>query len=714
MSTLTPKQELEHLAAEIARHDVAYHQNDAPEITDAEYDALRRRYDALRAQYPDIVIAGDVRDKVGAAPARGFKKVKHSKPMLSLNNAFTLDDVIDFRKRLSNFLKDESFIFEDSDTNFVAELKIDGASLNLDYVNGELVRAATRGDGIEGEDVTENAKQIPSIPQRLTGHDYPAAISVRGEVCITKDDFIKLNEQQAKTGLAAFANPRNAAAGSLRQLDPQVTKSRPLQFIAYGLVDDTTYKKQYPEDAFSNVKSGIFAIEVAKWNSENSILQNLKKWGFNVVPHRLCATNNDLQSYYNEYSLRRAFLEYDIDGVVLKLNALEWQQRLGFVGRAPRWAIAWKFPAEQAETVVKDIIIQVGRTGALTPVAELNPINVGGVLVSRATLHNEDEIARKHVRIGDAVVIQRAGDVIPQIVRVITERRPAHSQPFTFPTTCPACDNPAVRDDDMAVRRCTGGMACPAQAVERLIHFVSKGAFDIDGMGEKIIQELWAEKIIQTPADIFTLSSRQAAKAFDLTARDGWGQKSVDNLFAAIAARREIAFDRFIYALGIRQVGEQTARLLARHYEMPDQLLSRLEQAAAGDAPAIAELTNIDQIGDSTAQDIARFFANAANRQMIADLRRYVSITPLPKASGSSPISGKTVVFTGSLEKMSRAEAKSRAESLGAKVASSVSKKTDFVILGADAGSKAKAAAELGVKTLSEDEWLELVVSRES
>jgi DNA ligase (NAD+) len=706
------KTELEHLAALIARHDVAYHQNDAPEITDAEYDALRRRYDALRAQYPDIVIAGDVRDKVGAAPARGFKKVRHSRPMLSLNNAFTLEDIIDFRKRLSNFLKDESFIFEDSDTNFVAELKIDGASLNLDYVDGKLVRAATRGDGLEGEDVTENAKQISSIRKTLIGEDFPSTLSVRGEVCITKDDFTKLNEQQEKSGLATFANPRNAAAGSLRQLDPTVTKSRPLQFIAYGLVDDTTYKKQYPEDPLSNLKSGMAAMEAARWNTERLVLENLKKWGFNVVPHRLCATNNDLLSYYNEYSSRRAFLEYDIDGIVIKLNTLDWQQRLGFVGRAPRWAIAWKFPAEQAETIVQNITIQVGRTGALTPVAELNPINVGGVLVSRATLHNEDEIRRKDVRIGDAVIIQRAGDVIPQIVRVITERRPTDSQKFAFPTTCPACGNPAVRDDDMAVRRCTGGISCPAQAVERLIHFVSKGAFDIDGMGEKIIQELWADKIIQTPADIFTLAARQAAQAFDLTIRPGWGQKSVDNLFTAIAARREIGLDRFIYALGIRQVGEQTAKLLARHYDAPDHVFSRLELAATGDAAAMAELTNIDQIGDNTAQDIARFFASPANRQIIADLRRYVTINSLPRASGNSPISGKTVVFTGSLEKMSRAEAKSRAESLGAKVASSVSKKTDFVILGADAGSKAKAAAELGVRTLSEDEWLKLVDGR--
>jgi len=680
-----PIQELQQLAAEIARHDILYHQNDRPEITDAEYDALRRRFLTLRAQYPDVVLDNDVTDSVGATPARGFKKYTHGIPMLSLNNAFDIADIDDFESRMRNHLVD----LQNADLHYVAEPKIDGVSANLRYENGILVAASTRGDGLVGENITDNIKTIAEIPRRLGGKKTPAMIEIRGEVYMTKSDFTELNDALVASGEDPFANPRNFAAGSLRQLDAAITASRPLRFFAYAVGDHS-----------------------ADWtaDTQSQLLDDLTAWGFQVNP----LTTRDLSQiqlhdFYAQIQTKRSQLPYDIDGIVVKLNRRDWQSRLGFVGRAPRWAIAWKFPAEQAQTTIQNIAIQVGRTGALTPVAELNPINVGGVLVSRATLHNEDEIARKDIRIGDHVVIQRAGDVIPQVVKVIAESRPAHAVPFEFPTHCPVCGSIAKRDEGEAVRRCTGGLSCAAQAVERLIHFVSKGAFDIEGMGAKIVEELFAEKIIQSPADIFMLEKMQTDKKINLAARDGWGEKSMDNLFAAINKRRTIALDRFIYALGIRQIGEQTAKLLARNYESADHWVARMTAAAIGDASAIAELNGIDQIGDSMIADIIAFFAEPHNREVVADLRQFIDITPLPKPTDNSAISGKSVVFTGSLEKMSRGEAKSRAEALGAKVQSSVSKKTDYVVIGADAGSKAKAAHELGVKILSEDEWLTLI-----
>lgn len=677
--------ELSNLAKEIARHDIAYHQNDKPEISDSEYDKLRIRFDELARQFPDIAKKFKTQEQVGAAPARGFRKVKHGIPMLSLNNAFAVEDVQDFQDRMRNHLRDMA----GAEILYIAEPKIDGVSASLRYENGELVVAATRGDGLQGEDITANIRTIREIPQHLNGDDFPNLVEIRGEVYMTKPDFLAFNAQLEKEDKELFANPRNMAAGSLRQLDPKITATRPLHFFAYSLGE---ISNDYP------VKT------------QTDWLAKLKQWGFNVNPLTKTGLSfGDLNAYHQDILSKRANLPYDIDGIVIKLDRRDWQEKLGFVGRAPRWAVAWKFPAEQAQTTIKDITIQVGRTGALTPVAELEPINVGGVLVARATLHNEDEIARKDIRVGDRVLIQRAGDVIPQVLQVIAEHRPKNSKPFIFPDHCPVCGAIAVRGEDEAIRRCTGGLTCEAQAVERLIHFVSKGAFDIEGMGSKIVEELFLDKIVQTPADIFRLQPRQEKREIDLTAREGWGEKKVENLFASIANRRTVPLDRFIYSLGIRQVGEQTAKLLARHFEDFDNWLTRMKQASDGNAAALQELDDIDQIGDSMARDIIAFFQEPHNRDVITDLRRFLEITSLPKAAGNSPISGKSVVFTGTLEKMSRGEAKSRAESLGAKVQSSVSKKTDYVVVGADAGSKAKAAQELGVKILSEDEWLRLI-----
>ncbi|TAH32613.1 MAG: NAD-dependent DNA ligase LigA [Alphaproteobacteria bacterium] len=687
-NALTPMEaqiELSQLAKEIARHDIAYHQKDKPEITDAEYDQLRVRFEELAGQFPDIAQKFKTQEQVGAAPSRGFKKVTHGTPMLSLNNAFDDADMQDFEDRMRNHVRE----LENAEILYIAEPKIDGVSASLRYENGQLTVAATRGDGLIGEDITANIRTIREIPQNLRGNDFPDSIEIRGEVYMTKPDFLAFNARLEKEGEELFANPRNMAAGSLRQLDPAITATRPLHFFAYSIGE---MSKNY------------------KIETQSDLLNKLKAWGFAVNPHAIFGlTLAQLAPYHQDILSRRAKIEYDMDGVVVKLDRRDWQERLGFVGRAPRWAVAWKFPAEQAQTTINDITIQVGRTGALTPVAELNPVNVGGVLVARATLHNEDEIARKDIRIGDTVIIQRAGDVIPQVIEVITDKRAKNSAPFIFPDHCPVCGAKAVRGEDEAVRRCTGGLTCEAQAVERLIHFVSKGAFDIEGMGGKIVEELYQDKIIQTPADIFRLESRQKKGGIDLTTREGWGEKKIENLFAAIESKRAIPLDRFIYALGIRQVGEQTAKLLARNYESVDHWVDRMKQAAEGNQSAIEELNGIDQIGDSMIADIIAFFGESHNRDAITDLRRFLDITALPKAASNSPISGKSVVFTGTLEKMSRGEAKARAESLGAKVQSSVSKKTDYVVVGADAGSKAKAAQELGVRILSEEEWLRMI-----
>jgi DNA ligase (NAD+) len=677
------KTELARLAEEIARHDRLYYQKDAPEISDAAYDALRRRNEAIEARFPELVRPDSPSVRVGAAPAAAFSKVRHSRPMLSLDNAFDEQDVRDFAERVRRFLglKPEQGI------ELVAEPKIDGLSIALRYENGKFAQGATRGDGEVGEEVTANLKTIDDIPSHLKGRDVPDVLEVRGEVYMQRADFLKLNERRAARGEPAFANPRNAAAGSVRQLDPGITARRPLRFFGYSL--------------------GEVSAPVAKTHWD--LLARLRGWGFWVNPRaQLCGNVDEAIAFYREIADLRAQLGYDIDGVVYKVNRFDWQERLGMVSRAPRWATAHKFPAEQARTRLKGITIQVGRTGTLTPVAELEPITVGGVVVARATLHNEDEIARKDVRVGDTVVVQRAGDVIPQIVEVVLSERPKGAKPYVFPDHCPVCGSKAVRAEGEVARRCTGGLTCPAQATERLRHFVSRNAFDIEGLGERHIEAFHADGMIRRPGDVFRL--KRHAKT--LEEREGWGKKSVDRLMDAIEARRKIPLDRFIYALGIRQVGEATAKLLARHYRTLEHWREAMLAAARDpEGEAAQELDTISQIGPSVAADIAAFFAEKHNRDALDDLAKELTVEPFAAAAraANSPVAGKIVVFTGTLETMTRQEAKARAESLGANVTESVSKKTDYVIVGADAGSKAAKAKALGVAMLSEQDWRKLI-----
>ncbi|MEC8084065.1 MAG: NAD-dependent DNA ligase LigA [Pseudomonadota bacterium] len=681
LSASEARTEIAALGAEIAVHDDHYHGADAPVISDAEYDALRRRHDAIAARFPNLVSADDPAQRVGAAPAGGFQKVTHSQPMLSLGNAFDDTEFADFVDRVRRFLS----LTDDAELTLVAEPKIDGLSAALRYERGRFVQGATRGDGSVGEDITDNLATIADIPGALDGEGWPDVLEVRGEVYMARADFSALNARQEAAGDKVFANPRNAAAGSLRQLDTGITASRPLRFFAYS--------------------SGTLSAPVA--DSQWHFLSCLRDWGFQINTHtRQVVTLAEAEAAYRAIGDARADLPYDIDGVVFKVDRFDYQNRLGMVSRAPRWAIARKFPAEQAETVVEAIDIQVGRTGALTPVARMRPVTVGGVVVSNATLHNEDEIARKDVRIGDHVVIQRAGDVIPQVVEVVLTKRSADSGPFAFPNICPACGSPATRPAGEAIRRCSGGLICPAQIGERLKHFVSRDAFDIEGLGNKQVLALWQDGLIATPADIFRLHRH----AETLRAREGWGDKSTENVLAAIDARRRIGLDRFIFALGIRQIGQATARLLALHYGDLVSLLAALDAARdaaeEADSPAYQELVAIDQIGASVAGDLMAFFAAPANRALVDELASVLTLeTVAAPAGGASPLSGKTVVFTGTLATMGRAEAKARAESLGAKVAGSVSKRTDYVVAGADAGSKARKAAELGVAVLDEDAW---------
>ncbi len=674
--------ELERLAAEIAAHDKAYHADDAPVIPDAEYDALRRLNDAIEARFPDLVRDDSPSRQVGAAPAGGFAKVTHARPMLSLGNVFSEEELRDFVDGLRRFLKE----LRDDPTiaiEFVAEPKIDGLSISLRYENGRFVTGATRGDGAVGEDVTENLRTLDEIPKTL--EDAPEILEVRGEVYMTRPDFLEMNKRQEAAGDKVFANPRNAAAGSLRQLDSAITAARPLKLFAY---------------AWGELSEPVGETQ---WD----FLAALKKWGFPVNPlARVCGSVEEILENYEKLSAARAGLDYDIDGIVYKVNRLDWQERLGMVSRAPRWAAAHKFPAEKAETVLNGITIQVGRTGTLTPVAELEPITVGGVVVSRATLHNEDEIRRKDIRIGDTVVIQRAGDVIPQVVEVVTAKRPKESTAFEFPDVCPECGSHAVRPEGEAARRCTGGLVCPAQALERMKHFVSRDAFDIEGLGAKHIEAFMADHILKTPADIFRLGDHRNG----IAGREGWGDRSADNLIAAIGDRRAIDLDRLIYALGIPQVGSATARLLAKQYGALDDWRDAMGAAENRESEAYAELTGIDGIGPSVAEDILEFFGEAHNRAVLDDLGELLDVQNFEAPdTGGSPIAGKTVVFTGTLETVTRSEAKVRAESLGAKVAGSVSTKTDYVVAGPGAGSKAKKAAELGIATLTEDEWLKLI-----
>ncbi len=668
--------ELKSLAAEIAHHDRAYHQLDAPEISDADYDALRRRNAAIEARFPHLIRPDSPSARIGGAPEGGFAKLRHRAPMLSLDNAFGPEEFAEFCTRARRFLG----LAPNARLTLVAEPKIDGLSINLTYEHGRLTTGATRGDGTEGEDVTANLRTMAAVPKRLKGH-APALIEIRGEVFMTKADFLALNEAQAAAGQRVFANPRNAAAGSLRQLDATITAGRALSLFAYAMGEASE-----PPAA-------------THWE----YLHRLRDWGFTVNPlSRRLTSEDEAAGFQAEMAAARAGLGYDIDGVVYKIDDLALQRRLGFVGRAPRWATAWKFPAEQATTVLTDIRIQVGRTGALTPVAELQPVNVGGVLVQRATLHNEDEIARKDIRIGDTVVIQRAGDVIPQVLAVVPERRPKHAKPFKFPEICPACGSHAVRPPGEAVRRCTGGLICPAQRVERLIHFVSRPAFDIDGLGEKTIQEFYAEGWLTSPADLFRLPAREA----EIAKREGWGTLSARNLARAIEARRRIPLARFIYALGIRRIGERNAQLLARHYGSFANWRAQMIAATTVGSDAREELGSIVGIGPAIAEELADFFAEPRNLATLDELAGELTIGDAASlAAEGTPLAGKTVVFTGTLETMTRPEAKARAEALGAKVTDSVSRKTDLVVVGADAGSKARKATELGVRTVTEQEW---------
>ncbi|MGB5214685.1 MAG: NAD-dependent DNA ligase LigA [Anderseniella sp.] len=690
VAALTPLEaadELERLAAELARHDEAYYREDEPEISDADYDALRRRNEEIEAAFPDLVLADSPSRRVGAAPSEKFGKVRHAVSMLSLGNAFADEDVHEFVARIRRFLK----LSDDEPVDITGEPKIDGLSISLRYEAGKLVQAATRGDGQEGENVTRNVETIGDIPHKVRGDDFPDVFEVRGEIYMSHKDFAQLNETQLEANAKVFSNPRNAAAGSLRQLDASITAARPLRFFAYawGQVD------RLPAD------------------TQRGVLDAFDRWGFPVNPlTTLCTSVDELLAHYRSIEEQRASLGYDIDGVVYKVNRLDWQERLGFVSRSPRWAIAHKFAAEKASTVLEGIDIQVGRTGALTPVARLKPVTVGGVVVSNATLHNEDEIVRKDIRIGDTVTIQRAGDVIPQVLGHLPDKRPADAVEYVFPTTCPACGSHAVREINEktgkmdVVRRCTGGLICPAQRVERLKHFVSRNAFDIEGMGDKVIQEFYDDGLIQSPQDIFTLQARDERSLKKLKDREGWGGTSASNLFAAIDERRRVGLDRFIYSLGIRHVGETTGRTLARSYGTADQFLDAMTAAQDHASEAYADLMNIDGIGDVVARAVAEFFAEPHNLSVVKELvDDHLDIQPLESVDTGSPVSGMTIVFTGALERMTRDEAKAMAERLGAKVAGSVSKKTNLVVAGPGAGSKLKKATELGVEVISEDDW---------
>lgn len=669
------------LANEIRHHDRLYYQHDAPEISDAEYDKLRRRLEALERQYPELQTHDSPTLKVGAAPLEAFAKVRHSVPMLSLNNAMTEEDVREWDERIRKFLG-----YETEHLEYVCDPKIDGLSFSARYVNGKLEVAATRGDGEVGENITENIRRVANFPAKLKG-GYPDILEVRGEVYMRHDVFKALNEYQLASGEAPYANPRNAAAGSLRQLDPEITASRKLNYFVYGVGEGSEHIG----------------------GSQYALVRKLSEFGFDTI---MLATQGKYDIYlleqllesYKKVQAERATLPFDIDGLVYKVNDFSLQDRLGTVGRAPRWAIAHKFPAEQAITVVEGIDIQVGRTGALTPVARLKPVNVGGVMVSNATLHNEDEIIRKDVRVGDTIVVQRAGDVIPQVVSVDIAKRPVHSVPYHFPEHCPICGSIAVREKGEVARRCTGGLMCKAQLVERLKHFVSRNAMDIEGLGEKQIEAFWQDGLIKNAADIFHLREKSDV----IKQREGWGEKSVDNLMAAIETSRDVQLEKFIFALGIRHVGEITAKLLARYYGSYDAWITAMKQLPEG-GEALDDLDRIDGIGPKVAHAIADFFRERHNADIVDALASELRIKDAEAVAADSPVSGKTVVFTGTLVKLTRAEAKARAESLGAKVASSVSAKTDYVIAGEDAGSKLKKAKELGVRILTEDEWLELI-----
>jgi DNA ligase (NAD+) len=699
LSKAQAKVEHKRLALELERHDKAYYQEDAPKISDAEYDALRKRFNALEARFPEFVSAESPSQKIGAAPSGRFRKVRHAVPMLSLDNAFAEEDVVDFVARIRRFLK----LGDDDKIAFSAEPKIDGLSMSLRYEGGELVTAATRGDGAEGEDVTANIRTLEDVPKKLKGRNVPEICEVRGEVYMTKQAFLALNERQKAAGDTIFANPRNSAAGSLRQKDPSITASRPLGFFAYtwGQMSEMPEKTQ----------SGMI-----KW---------YERCGFKTNPlTELCTSVDELLAFHREIETQRSHLDYDIDGVVYKVDRLDWQERLGFVSRTPRWAIAHKFPAERAMTVLRDIEIQVGRTGSFTPVGKLEPVGVGGVIVQNVTLHNEDYIKGiggdgeplregRDIRIGDTVIVQRAGDVIPQVVDVVLDKRPKDARPYRFPKKCPCSLHTEVVREETATgeegarARCTGEFACPYQKIEHLKLFASRRAFDIDGLGEKQIEFFFENGWVKEPADIFTLEARNIN--LRLEEIEGYGQTSVRNLFEAIRRRRQISLERFIFALGMRHVGETTALALARGYGSWQAFHDACIRVANGDEEAMAEMDALDQIGETVIASIRAYFGESHNRGIVERLTKEVTILDAEKPKSNSAIAGKTVVFTGALEKMTRDEAKAQAERLGAKVSGSVSKKTDYVVAGPGAGSKLAEAKKHGVEVLTEDEWLKLI-----
>ncbi len=693
------KEKIIKLKAEIARHDKAYHTLDAPLISDAKYDEMRLELEKYREEFPQFFV--DEKENVGAKSLDIFFKIKHAKPMLSLSNGFSKEDIEDFIDRIKRFLgldKQETDLFFNASPKLelFCETKIDGLSYSSRYENGKLVFVATRGDGFEGEDVTENAKTVQGFPLELKIKNPPQILEVRGEIYMGKNDFEELNKKQEEQGAKIFANPRNAAAGSLRQLDPSITASRKLKYFAYAL--------------------GEFSDDF-HCKSQSELMHKLKEFGFATEPHsKLCRDLDEVMLLYQKINDQRYEFDYDIDGMVYKINDFELQSRLGFVARSPRFAIAHKFPAQKAKTEIEDIVIQIGRTGALTPVAILKPVNIGGVIVSRATLHNQDEIARKDIRIHDVVLIQRAGDVIPQVLEVDLEKRKAHSKPFIFPKNCPVCGAKIIENAEDVVLRCSGGLSCKAQLKETLKHFVSKDAFDITGLGKKQIENFFEEGRITSFADIFKLEEHEKTSTNPLREKIGWGDKSVDNLFLAINQKREIPLGKLLYAIGIRHVGETTAKLLAQHFVSYENFiqvmlsLSKLDREGLIQDQSYQDLVAIDGIGEKMANAIIDYFTDEKNVKMVRDLEPELAVIDAEIKNNVSEYSGKSIIFTGSLTKMTRMEAKKKAEDLGMRVIGSVSKKTDFVVAGEDAGSKLKKAKELGITVLDEDEWLKMLI----
>lgn len=703
------KKEIDDLKAEIAKHDIAYHQKDAPLISDARYDELRRELERYRKDYPGHFKGDDSLDKVGAASLSIFSKITHQKPMLSLANAFEVQDIEDFIDRVERFLgvdkKDaQQDLFSKVDGELAiplfCETKIDGLSFSSRFENGKLVHVATRGDGYVGEDVTDNVKKIKDFPHILKGGNAPNVIEVRGEIYMSKQDFTALNESQEASGKKIFANPRNAAAGSLRQLDSKITESRNLKYFVYSL--------------------GEFSDDF-DCKSQNQLHEHFLRFGFKTEKHStLCKDLDSIIKLYERVNDSRYSLDYDIDGMVYKVNDFSLQNRLGFVARSPRWAIAHKFPAIKAKTRIEDISLQIGRTGAVTPVAILTPVNVGGVLVSRATLHNQDEIKRKDIRIGDLVTIQRAGDVIPQVLEVDLKERGTDSSEFNFPKNCPICNSSIIQNDDDVVMRCSGGLSCDGQIKETLKHFVSKDAFDIIGLGKKQIDNFYDEGRVRSFADIFNLENLEADNINPLRRKEGWGDKSVDNLFLAINQKRKISFDRFLYAMGIRHIGQTTAKLLASHFvsyaEFKEKMLglAGTSDQALSITPDYQDLVAIDGLGEKMVKALIDYFTDEKSVNMMIELGEILDISDYVALKSDSALVGKSIIFTGSLDSMSRSEAKVRAEELGMKVSSAISKKLDYVVVGTDAGSKLKKAKELNLEILSEKQWLYMIKSNEN